>query len=89
MLVPYQDDVQQFLFTGHEVCPVIGPDDGWNANAGDKPSMPIRQQLVSIEGTTWKWTARAAKQVKRNPNVFQLNISLKHRTGQSSQVQCW
>ena len=43
-------------------------------------SIPITQLLMSIEGTTSKWTARVVKQL-------QLNVPLTHRTGQSSRVQ--
>ena len=37
MLITFENVVQQFFFTGKNVPPANGPDDGWNASPGEKP----------------------------------------------------
>ena len=36
-------------------------------------AIPITQLLVSMLGTTTKWTARVVRQVKRKPHLFSVN----------------
>ena len=42
LLIPIGDVVQQFVFTGNKVRFVVGPDNGSNASAEDKPFNSLR-----------------------------------------------
>ena len=75
LLISSEHVVRQFFFAGNKVCPLVGPDDGWNASPGDEInlSMPITQLLVSIEDTASKWTARVVENVQGNPQRFSVD----------------
>ena len=49
-----------------------------------KHSIPITQELVSIDGTTSKWTARVIIHVIKSPNNSLSFVESLHRTGRSN-----
>ena len=65
LLVPIVDVVHEFFFSGYKVCAVV--------RRAQNLSIPITQLLVSMIGTTSKWTARVVRQVKREPRLFSVD----------------
>ena len=72
LLIPVSDVTfcKSFLSLAIKLVPLFDQrTDGVPRRAANR-SIPITQLLVSIDGTTSKWTARVVRQVKRNPQRF-------------------